>query len=78
MLRLKEEDYRLKKMAKLVSGRQSVLDLGCADLSNRFYKNSNIVGFDLINKFDAVVAGELLEHFEEPIKFLRKWYKVLM
>ncbi len=103
-MKIFREDYRLKKIAKLVSNREKVLDLGCADITNPYLKNSDITGFDLKKecklgsnyssfisgdvmkldsyfaedqKFDAVIAGELLEHLEEPILFFKKCYSIL-
>jgi len=103
-LKIFREDNRLKKIAKLVSQKNSVLDLGCADITNPYLKNPRITGFDLKkectlggnysnfisgdvmkldsyfgekDKFDAVIAGELLEHLEDPILFLKKCYSVL-
>ena len=97
------EAHRLKKMAKLAEGRNSVLDLGCADMPNPFLKNKNVTGFDIVKKkdlgdnysafiqgdvmfldnyfssqsFDAIIAGELLEHLRDPLFFLEKCHTVL-
>ena len=98
-----KEHYRLKKMARLVADHQSILDLGCADIQNPYYRNNEVVGFDIKPEcplpenysrfisgnvmeldqhfdgftFDAVVAGELLEHLEEPVAFLKQCCSVL-
>ena len=90
------EEYRLKKLARLVADRRAVLDLGCARIRNRHLSNARVVGLDLESfeppanytesvvgdvtelptpfepmSFDAIIAGELLEHLENPLAFLR-------
>ena len=91
-----QENYRLQRMAKLVRGRATVLDIGAADTPNPFLKNPRVVGIDhqqyetpdnyterVIGdamalpapfgkgEFDAITAGEILEHLEDPMSFLR-------
>lgn len=95
------EDYRLRRMARLVRGRDRILDLGCSGKPNPFLEGGEVVGLDRSpvagtdtappgayrrilegdvmdlpdpfgpGSFDAVVAGELLEHLERPLDFLR-------
>ena len=97
-----DQEYRMRKMAGLVAGKESVLDLGWADHPNGYFRNRLVVGLDLsegetpgnysrcmrgdvmdlpepfgAEEFDAVVAGELLEHLEDPAEFLRRCLKVL-
>lgn len=96
------ENLRLKRMAKLVSGRQKVLDIGAADKPNPYLHNPEIVALDLgsfdkpsnyssritgdamrlphpFNEgtFDAITAGEFIEHIEDPMSFLRACHKSL-
>ncbi len=97
-----DESLRMKRMARLVRGCPSVLDIGWAQSPNRFLDNEHVVGFDLEQRttppnyhesiagdagelttllagrsFDAVVAGEILEHVEQPYSFLRDCRAVL-
>ena len=98
-----KEKYRLQRLAKIVAGSCRVLDLGFADMPNRYLQAEELVGFDLVKKagvsdnytdfvtgdvmdlpepfgegsFDAVVAGELIEHMERPLDFLRGCCDVL-
>jgi len=88
------ENYRLKKLAKLAREYKSILDIGCAQSPNPFLNNTYVTGLDLnsmqcpsnysqhlvgtvesiiksAEKYDAIVAGELIEHIEKPIDFLR-------
>ncbi len=96
------ENYRLKKMAGLISGRQRVLDVGCKDIPNTFLQNQELIGLDFgeadmpgnyqecrqgdamklpapfePDSFDAIHAGEILEHFEWPVEFLRGCFRTL-
>ncbi len=92
------ENYRLKKMAGLVSGKQRVLDIGCSQYPNPFLQNSIVEGLDLVKaslpdnyselhlgsmeslnsaRYDGIVAGEILEHLERPIDFLRECYRLV-
>ncbi|MDD4205413.1 MAG: methyltransferase domain-containing protein [Candidatus Delongbacteria bacterium] len=96
------ESYRLKKIANLVSDKNTVLDLGCSSLPNPFFNNENVIGIDLVPtdlpdnyasfkqcdvmslsesfinmKVDAITAGELIEHLEEPVRFLKECYETL-
>jgi len=94
------EDYRLKKLANNVSTCNSVLDIGCAQLPNKFLNNVNVTGLDLqqaklpqnyssfikgslddvINmqqNYDAIVAGEILEHLINPMHFLQQCNQTL-
>lgn len=41
------EEYRLKKMARLVEHCATVVDLGCAQSPNLYLKNDEVVGVDL-------------------------------
>lgn len=91
------ENYRLKKIAHLVQGKKRVLDLGWADIPNKYLNNETVIGLDLSNRelppnyseaytgdvmklpepfeagnFDTIIAGELIEHLEQPVDFLRK------
>lgn len=95
-------NYRLKKMAKLVSSANRVLDLGCMQQPNVYLNNKMVIGMDLNNGklppnykelvvgdvmnllsffekdfFDAIVAGEIIEHLERPIDFLRNCYEIM-
>lgn len=97
-----DESLRMKRMAKLVEGCQSVLDIGWAQSPNPFLLNESVVGFDLNQrslprnyhesvagdahdmihvfsdrKFDAILAGEILEHVEQPHTFLRNCRSLL-
>lgn len=97
-----DESLRLRRIANLVKGCHSVLDIGWAQSPNPFLTNGNVVGFDLNQralpynyhesvagdasemahifadrKFDAIVAGEILEHFEDPHVFLRNCRSIL-
>lgn len=94
------ENYRLKKLANLVSHCESILDIGCAQYPNIFLSNTNVTGLDICNaempsnytnfiqgdlssinknelQIDAIIAGEILEHLEEPIKFLNECFSLL-
>lgn len=96
------EDLRLRKMAGLASQKKKLLDLGCSALPNKYLRNKEVTGVDLIearmpdnytgfekcdvlslsktfkdSKIDAIVAGELLEHLENPLIFLRQCYDTL-
>lgn len=89
------EEYRLKKMAKLVRGKD-VLDIGYAQSPNSFVLVENCIGLDSTDaatppnyrktfkgdaldlpepfepsSFDTILAGEILEHLECPVAFLR-------
>ncbi|MBT3408378.1 methyltransferase domain-containing protein [Candidatus Woesearchaeota archaeon] len=97
-----KEKYRLKKIARLVQEKKSVLDLGSVDMPNPFLANKKVIGFDkkngiltknytdfisgdvtnlnLIfkkNSVETIIAGELIEHLENPILFLKKCYQIL-
>jgi len=41
------ENLRLKRMAELVSGRKSVLDIGSADMPNSYLDNPEVIALDL-------------------------------
>jgi 2-polyprenyl-3-methyl-5-hydroxy-6-metoxy-1,4-benzoquinol methylase len=108
------EEYRLRKMGRMVAGRSRILDLGCADLPNPFLLGDEVIGLDLATpgiqtlppvpptprvppnyvrvlhgdamnlpepfepeSFDAITAGELIEHFERPLDFLRACHATL-
>ena len=96
------EELRLKKLAKLISDRERILDLGCSAIPNIYLKNKEVIGVDLVDKklpknytdleicdvlelsgsfkdenIDGIVAGEILEHVEEPIRFLKECYDSL-
>ncbi len=97
-----KEQYRLKKLAKLVQSRKTVLDLGCTALPNPFLNNEEVVGLDVSegllhdnyskliignvmdidsifeeNSLDSIIAGEIIEHLEDPVCFLRQCHKIL-
>ena len=99
---LKRESFRMKKLARLTSGMQNLLDLGCAAMPNPFLTNERVVGMDLEkgilgenyddfiqgdvmnlpdpfspHSFDAIIAGELIEHLERPLDFLRACHRTL-
>ncbi len=96
------ENYRLKKLAKLVSDCDTVLDIGYADNPNPYFRNPVIIGADIttgqlpknyhktyqsdlngiINQLgkehvDAIVAGEIIEHLEDPMDFLHSSFQLL-
>jgi 2-polyprenyl-3-methyl-5-hydroxy-6-metoxy-1,4-benzoquinol methylase len=96
------EDFRLKKLAYLISKKKRVLDLGCSAKPNLYLKNEEVIGVDLIEKrlpenytdlkicdflnlekifkkvkIDGIVAGEILEHIECPIEFLKQCHNIL-
>ena len=92
------ENYRLKKMAGLVSEESRVLDIGCSQYPNPFLRNTIVEGVDLQlaslpenytqlhlgstevlpnGLYDAVVAGEILEHLERPVDFLRECFRLV-
>ncbi|WP_157826808.1 class I SAM-dependent methyltransferase [Colwellia sp. 12G3] len=94
------EDYRLRILAKKVNTCNSVLDIGCAQLPNKFLKNNTVTGLDLNQAelplnystfikgslddvikmqktFDAIVAGEILEHLLDPMHFLQQCNQAL-
>ena len=94
------ENYRLKRLAKLASSGQQVLDIGCAQYPNIYLQNTEVTGLDLENailppnytsfintdvskipdlnlSYDTVIAGEILEHLEDPIGFLRQCHSCL-
>lgn len=102
MARHPNESLRLRRMARLVAGRHSVLDIGWAQMPNPFLSNPLVSGYDLANpelppnyhrsfvgdvmalhevlsghRFDAVIAGEIIEHVEDPHGFLRSCRDVL-
>jgi SAM-dependent methyltransferase len=100
---MSNENYRLKKMAKLVKEKKNILDIGCSEKINPYLKNSTVIGFDknipskfpdnyykfirgdvenisVILKdyvFDGLVAGEIIEHLNDPISFLSQCYSLL-
>ena len=90
------ENLRLVRMARLVSDKDSVLDIGAADKPNPFLTNRRVVALDLDlhsappnyserrqgdamdlpmpfapGEFQAITAGEIIEHLENPMGFLR-------
>lgn len=91
-----DESYRQKRMASLLSGVKTVVDVGFSDMPNSYLKNEVIIGVDPnaieqpenysdvfrgdLKQFflatnqcvDAIYAGELIEHLEDPIQFLRE------
>ena len=96
------EELRLKKLAKLISNKNKILDLGCSAIPNIYLKNKEVIGVDLVekdlpdnytdlkicdvldlhksfsdNSIDGIVAGEILEHVEDPIGFLRECFNTL-
>lgn len=96
------EDYRIRKMARLISDRPRVLDLGWARIPNKHLANSEVVGLDLNTgelpanysrteignvmdlpspfkrgSFDAIQAGEIIEHLERPVDFLRGCFETV-
>lgn len=94
------ENFRLKKLAQLVSHCEYVLDVGCSQHPNTFLNNTKVVGMDIIEKgvpsnytefiqgklsdidkdnlpVEAIIAGELLEHLEDPIMFLNECFSKL-
>lgn len=94
------ENYRLKKMARLVVSCERVLDVGCSQSPNIYLVNKEVIGVDLVEEVmpenytsfhhgdltdlvevldpvDAVVIGEVLEHVENPIDFLRQVWALL-
>lgn len=92
------EDYRLKKMAGLISTEHSVLDIGCSQYPNHFLQNPIVEGVDLVSAelpnnyqklhlcsleelpdglYQGIAAGEILEHLEKPIDFLRECFRLL-
>lgn len=102
MMKIYNEDLRLKTMAKLVSDRKKVLDIGCADKPNPYLNNPIITALDLIGfntpsnysysaigdvmllpqpfnagEFDALIAGEIIEHLEDPLGFLHSCRETL-
>ncbi|MCK5035794.1 MAG: methyltransferase domain-containing protein [Candidatus Sabulitectum sp.] len=96
------ENYRMKKIAKLVRDKKRILDLGWADIPNGYLTNEFVTGLDLRERqlpgnysgsaignamnlpkpfeadyFDAIIAGELIEHLEQPVDFLRRCHESL-
>lgn len=96
------EEFRLKKLAKLISDRNTILDIGCSENPNIFLKNNQVIGVDLLERqlpsnytslricdvmklseefnhdeINGILAGEIIEHIEDPIKFLKECYNVL-
>jgi len=96
------EEYRLKKLAKLISKKNKILDLGCSAIPNIYLKNKEVIGVDLVEKYlpnnytdlkicnvinlsnffnnmgiDGIVAGEIIEHLEDPINFLKECFDTL-
>jgi len=96
------EEYRLKKLAKLISKKNKILDLGCSAIPNIYLKNKEVIGVDLVEKIlpnnytdlkicnvinlsnffsnigiDGIVAGEIIEHLEDPINFLKECFDTL-
>ena len=57
------EDLRLKRIAKLVKGRNRVLDVGSADMPNPYLRTACVVGLDheshdtLDNYTDRVIGN---------------------
>ena len=41
------ENYRLKRIARLVEGLHTVVDVGYADYHNRFFRNREVIGVDI-------------------------------
>ncbi|MCF7222044.1 class I SAM-dependent methyltransferase [Marilutibacter chinensis] len=97
-----DESLRMRRLAAAVAGCDEVLDLGWAQIPNRFLCNRRVVGFDLDDaalpgnyhaavtgdvrkmrhllgtaEFDAIVAGEIIEHVEDPYGFLRDCHHLL-
>src|SRR3546814_9239723 len=61
-----DESLRMKRMAKLVQGCRSVLDIGWAQSPNPFFANDHVVGFDLNRRalphnYHESVAGDARE-----------------
>lgn len=95
------EDYRLRKIASLVRGKSTLLDVGFAHMPNVFLDNREVIGVDFevaekpdnytevftgtLEQFrelnrdsvDAISAGEILEHIENPVSFLRECHGLL-
>ena len=96
------ENYRLRKMAKLVRGYNRILDLGWAEIPNSYLSNRSVQGLDLTERkppenysevhvgdvmalpnpleacsIDAILAGEIIEHLENPSAFLRGCFSTL-
>jgi hypothetical protein len=44
------EKLRLKKLAKLISGKKRILDLGCSAMPNICLNNKEVIGVDLEKK----------------------------
>jgi 2-polyprenyl-3-methyl-5-hydroxy-6-metoxy-1,4-benzoquinol methylase len=89
----KDDEYRLKFIAKRCKGK--VLDVGCgkAELKNYLNEGQEYFGIDLIypttcdvsyeqfpfedKTFDTVVISEVLEHLENPTHALKECRRVL-
>jgi len=41
------ENYRLKRIARLVEGLHTIVDVGYADYHNRFFRNREVIGVDI-------------------------------
>jgi SAM-dependent methyltransferase len=64
-----------------LAGRQIIgVDLSAANYTNNYHAvvigDANHLPFQF-NTFDAVVAGEIIEHLEQPLEFLRVCRRVL-
>jgi len=89
------EQRRLRLMAARARGRR-LIDIGYAQIPNRYIEGDEVVGFDLAPRpasppytrtvagdavslaaafppgsFDTVLAGEIVEHLDDPYRFLR-------
>ena len=61
MMILVSEEYRLKKMARMSKSCNRILDVGWADMPNRYLSNAHVTGLD-------INTPETPENYEEVIK----------
>jgi len=66
------QDYRLRKIARLASGRGSLLDIGCSGLPNMYLRAGIVTGFDSVSavmpsNYTGFIIGDAL-HLSESIQ----------
>jgi len=95
------ESYRLKKMAALAGGVDSIVDIGCSQCPNPWLRAPQVVGIDISQgvlpnnyssffhgsvedyikqesqRYECMVLGEIIEHVEDPIRFLKTCRRLL-